>query len=124
MRRRSGQIPGELVITDISIELLRIAEEELRVGEAKYQQLDVRKDFPFPDRSFDIVLAVMLFNELNDGGVRRARTSRTRSLSKRRGSKGETGTETPGKTPDPPGFRGVCLRRKKYRPNKTLELTR
>lgn len=80
LRRRGGQIPRKLIITDISIEMLRIAEKEFRVREAKYQQLDVRKAFPFANGSFDMVLAVMLLNELTDGGVRRVLSECNRIL--------------------------------------------
>ena len=72
LRARSGQIPRRVVVTDSSAALLRIAENEFHVANATYQPLNVRRGFPFSARSFDLVIAVMLFNELSDGGLRQA----------------------------------------------------
>ena len=80
LRARSGQIPRRIVVTDSSAALLRIAEGEFQVASAIYQQLDVRSGFPFSTKSFDLVIAVMLFNELSDGAVRRALSECSRVL--------------------------------------------
>jgi ubiquinone/menaquinone biosynthesis C-methylase UbiE len=63
-KRRSGQIPIRLVMSDISGAMLRIAKEAFRVPSAEYLQIDVRRAFPLGSNEFDIVLATMVLNEL------------------------------------------------------------
>jgi SAM-dependent methyltransferase len=70
LRQFSGQIPSRIVITDQSVALLKIAENEFRVEGAEYIQLDIRNSFPFGDGSFDIILATMVFNEVSTPNVR------------------------------------------------------
>ncbi len=72
LRRFSGQLPGRLVITDQSQALLSIAESAFHLDGAEYVTLDVQDPFPFPDGSFDLVVAGMLFNELTTGGFEQA----------------------------------------------------
>ena len=72
LQRYSGQIPRRVVISDNSAKLLAIAESNLPIDGAEYLELDVRSHYPFADESFDLVLATMVFNELTDGGLRRA----------------------------------------------------
>lgn len=64
LRRFGGQPPARLVISDQSRALLDIAQTTFRVDSAEYLPLDVQEAFPFADAAFDLVLAVMLFNEL------------------------------------------------------------
>lgn len=68
----SGQFPERIVITDLSKQLIKIAQTHFRIPEAEYEQLDVRASFPFEEGSFDLVLATMIFNEVSSGGLTRA----------------------------------------------------
>jgi SAM-dependent methyltransferase len=72
LRRCCGQVPTRIVITDQSQALLTIARRHFRVPNAQYIPLDVRSPFPFEQGSFDVILAIMVFNELTDGALRRA----------------------------------------------------
>ncbi len=72
MRRFSGQVPSRVVITDHSRVLIDLAQRYFNVSDAEYRVLDVRAPFPFPDQSFDLILANMIFNELSAAGMRRA----------------------------------------------------
>ena len=78
--RFSGQLPGRLVITDQSQVLLGIAESSFPIDGAEYVALDVQDPFPFPDGSFDLVLANMLFNELTTSGFEHALSECARIL--------------------------------------------
>ncbi len=71
LRRFSGQQPGRIVVSDVSRRLLEVAQNHFRIDNAEYLQLDVRKQLPFDDDEFDLVLATMLFNEVSDSGVHR-----------------------------------------------------
>jgi SAM-dependent methyltransferase len=81
LRRFSGQLPARLVITDQSQALLRIAESSFSIDGAEYLALDVQDPFPFPDDSFQLVLASMLFNELTTGALEHALAECARVLS-------------------------------------------
>jgi SAM-dependent methyltransferase len=72
LRRFSGQHAQRIVITDQSQALLAIARSELHVPGAEYLALDVQNAFPFDDATFDLVLAIMLFNELPTSYFQRA----------------------------------------------------
>ncbi len=72
MRRFSGQRPARLVISDQSQAQLDVARAEFRVDGAEYLPLDVQDPFPFPDGSFDLILAIMLLNELTTTGLHAA----------------------------------------------------
>jgi SAM-dependent methyltransferase len=72
LRHFSGQRPNRLVITDQSQALLTIAQSSFRIDGAEYLALDVQDTFPFPDNSFHLVLASMLFNELTTSGLENA----------------------------------------------------
>lgn len=72
LRRFSGQLPSRLVITDQSQALLNIAQSSFWIDGAEYLALDVQDPFPFPDGSFHLVLASMLFNELTTSGLQNA----------------------------------------------------
>src|SRR3954464_2485232 len=61
LRRFSGQVPAEVVITDKSEKLLQIAQRLFRIANATYQVLDVCKPFPFLEQRFDIIIASMIF---------------------------------------------------------------
>ena len=72
LRRFSGQLPTRLVITDQSQVLLTIAQTSFQIDGAEYRALDVQDPFPFPNDSFHLVLASMLFNELTTTGLEHA----------------------------------------------------
>jgi ubiquinone/menaquinone biosynthesis C-methylase UbiE len=72
LRRFSGQKPARLVVTDQSGELLELAQHHFSVPEAEYKLLDVRSAFQFPDNTFDLILATMVFNEVSPAGLRKA----------------------------------------------------
>ncbi len=72
LRRFSGQLPRQLVITDQSESLLDIAQANFHIDGANYFPLDVQDAFPLPDNSFDLIIASMLFNELTNSGLENA----------------------------------------------------
>jgi SAM-dependent methyltransferase len=72
LRRFSGQSPNRLVITDQSQALLDIAQSSFWIDGAEYHALDVHDPFPFPDGSFNLVLASMIFNELTTAALHNA----------------------------------------------------
>ena len=72
LRRYPGQLFRRLVVTDLSGRQMEIIRGHFRIDGAEYQRLDVRRPFPFPEASFDLVLATMLFSELPCAVVRRA----------------------------------------------------
>ena len=72
IRHFSGQHPKRLVLSDQSEKLLSIAQSNFSISGAEYLKLDVRGSFPFEDKSFDLILATMIFNEVSTGGVKRA----------------------------------------------------
>jgi SAM-dependent methyltransferase len=72
LRRFSGQQPERLVITDQSQALLTIAQTTFWIDGAEYFTLDLQDPFPFPDNSFHIILASMVFNELTTNGLNNA----------------------------------------------------
>lgn len=80
MRRFSGQRPARLVISDQSQAQLDTARAEFRVDFAEYLALDVQTAFPFPDASFDLILAIMLLNELTSAGMGNALREVRRAL--------------------------------------------
>jgi SAM-dependent methyltransferase len=80
LRRFSGQRPARLLISDQSQAQLNIARAEFRVDSAEYLALDVQTAFPVPDCSFDLILAVMLFNELTASGMTNALRECRRTL--------------------------------------------
>ncbi|HET8911401.1 MAG TPA: class I SAM-dependent methyltransferase [Ktedonobacteraceae bacterium] len=82
LRRFSGQTPEHLVITDQSPELLKIAQSSFGIDGANYQTVDVQDPFPFPDDTFQLILASMLFNELTTSGLENALKECARILKK------------------------------------------
>jgi len=82
LRRFSGQVPAEVVITDKSEKLLQIAQRHFRIAGAAYQFLDVCKPFPFVDQRFDIIIASMIFNEVPAYGLKHALNECYRILKK------------------------------------------
>ena len=72
LRRFSGQTPDQIVVTDYSQVLLDLARRHFRIPGAEYRVLDVRSRFPFPEGSFDLILATMVFNEVSTAGLGRA----------------------------------------------------
>ena len=81
LERFSGQTPRRIVVSDISQKQLEVAQKQFWLPSAEYLKLDIRREFPFTDRSIDLILAVMVLNELSDGGVRRALHECKRCLS-------------------------------------------
>ena len=81
LRRFSGQVPRRVVVTDQSRALIDLAQRSFRVADAEYRVLDVRDPFPFPDESFDLILANMDLNEVTTAGLRRALKECRRTLS-------------------------------------------
>ncbi|WP_220197339.1 class I SAM-dependent methyltransferase [Ktedonospora formicarum] len=82
LRRFSGQLPSRLVITDQSSEQLDIAQSNFFIDGAEYEILDVSDPFPFPDQSFHLILASMLFNELITRNLEQALKECSRVLAK------------------------------------------
>ncbi len=72
LRRFSGQNPSSMVITDQSIEQLKMAEKHFRIPGAQYRQLDICHSFPFENDHFDIILAIMVLNEIPPKGFANA----------------------------------------------------
>jgi len=70
--RFPSQTPERLVISDQSRPMLDLARKHHPVEVAEYTIVDVGHLIPYPDESFDIVIADMLFHELNTGTLRRA----------------------------------------------------
>jgi len=65
LRRFSGQVPAKITVTDQSVQLLEIAKRNFKINNAVYQMLDVSKPFPFKNDEFDLIIATMIFNEIN-----------------------------------------------------------
>ncbi|HEX9037762.1 MAG TPA: class I SAM-dependent methyltransferase [Ktedonobacterales bacterium] len=80
LRRFSGQRPARVVISDQSQTQLDIAQAEFRAEGVEYLRLDVRDAYPFPDATFDLILAIMLFNELTATEMRAALGEARRAL--------------------------------------------
>ena len=83
LRRFAGRPPRRLVISDLSPALLETAKGSLNVPGAEYEVLDVRRAFPFPDGTFHLILATMVFNEVSDRGLQRALHECARVLTSR-----------------------------------------
>ncbi len=62
LERRRGERPSPYVVSDLSRGLLGIARDRHRVLWARYVRLDVGRSWPFPDSSFDLVLATMVLH--------------------------------------------------------------
>lgn len=71
LRRYSGQVPLSVVITDQSQKMIDIAKKHFFIPNAIYRVLDVRNKFPFPDNTFDLIIATMIFNEVADKDLER-----------------------------------------------------
>ncbi|MGD2110182.1 MAG: class I SAM-dependent methyltransferase, partial [Phycisphaerae bacterium] len=67
-----GQGPSRVVVTDASSRLVATAESEFHIEDAEYQRLDVRARYPFEDGSFDLILAIHVFQEVSTAGLRKA----------------------------------------------------
>lgn len=80
LRRFSGQRPARLVVSDQSQTQLDTARAVFFLEGAEYTQLDVQQAFPFEEASFDLILAIMLFNELPNAGLRAALSESRRVL--------------------------------------------
>ncbi|HEX8036531.1 MAG TPA: class I SAM-dependent methyltransferase, partial [Ktedonobacterales bacterium] len=80
LRRFSGQQPARLVISDQSQAQLDTAQSAFGVDGAEYLLLDVQDDFPLPDASIDLILAIMLLNELPTSALQAAMRESRRVL--------------------------------------------
>lgn len=80
LRRFSGQRPARLVVSDQSQTQLDTARAVFFLEGAEYTQLDVQQAFPFEEASFDLILAIILFNELPNAGLRAALSESRRVL--------------------------------------------
>jgi SAM-dependent methyltransferase len=72
LRRFSGQRPGRLVISDQSQAQLETARSTFGIDGAEYLSIDVQDAFPFPDATFDCILAIMVLNELPTSALQAA----------------------------------------------------
>jgi ubiquinone/menaquinone biosynthesis C-methylase UbiE len=81
-RHFSGQVPSSLIVTDLSIELLKIAHRDFAISNAQYKLLNVCNKFPFEDNCFDIIIASMVFNEIPPKGFWNALQECNRILTK------------------------------------------
>ena len=81
LRHFSSEQPSSIIITDQSTELLKIAQNNFGIPDAQYQSLDVRNRFSFEDNCFDIIIAVMVFNEVPPKGFQYALQECYRTLS-------------------------------------------
>jgi SAM-dependent methyltransferase len=63
---------GRLVVTDASAELVDLARRKRAASGADYAVLDVGGPFPFEPRSFTVVLATMVFNEVRTADLSNA----------------------------------------------------
>jgi ubiquinone/menaquinone biosynthesis C-methylase UbiE len=82
LKKFSGQKASNIVISDQSESLLNIAKKSFWIDNAEYLRLDIRSKFPFPDSSFDLVLATMLFNETSTSSLKKALKETWRILKK------------------------------------------
>ncbi len=69
LKKKSGQVPQNICITDVSFKNLEIAQKHFRLKNAKYQRLDVYKLFKLEDDSFDLIVSNMMFNEVKKPGL-------------------------------------------------------
>jgi ubiquinone/menaquinone biosynthesis C-methylase UbiE len=80
LRKYSGKNPARVVITDQSSRLIETAKKNFSIENAEYRILNVAREFPFVDGSFDIILATMIFNEVPTGVLRKALAECSRVL--------------------------------------------
>lgn len=69
LRRKSGQIPRKLYITDVSFQQLAIAKKYFFLPNAQYESLDLYRPFKYDDQQFELIIANMVFNELTKNGI-------------------------------------------------------
>lgn len=81
LRRFSGRLPKEIIVTDQSERLLEIAKRHFKIPIATYQRLDVSNPFPFIDNHFELIIASMIFNELPSHSFKNAANECYRVLS-------------------------------------------
>ena len=65
MKKKSGQIPEKIYLTDLSIKNLEIAKKNFKVNHAEYQRLDLCKEFRYKDNSIDLIISNMALNEIS-----------------------------------------------------------
>jgi len=70
LKKKSGQRPQKLMITDISTKQLIIAQKYFKINYAEYQMLDVYKKFSIENNSVDIIISNMVFNEIKGVGLK------------------------------------------------------
>ena len=69
MKRKSGQVPNKISLTDISLKNLEIAKKNFKVPNSIYKRLDLYKRFGFEDSTIDLIISNMVFNEINSRGL-------------------------------------------------------
>lgn len=69
LRRKSGQVPSTIFLTDVSRKNLEIARKNFKVKNSIYQLLDLYDKFIVNDGSMDLVLSTMVFNEVSSKGL-------------------------------------------------------
>ncbi|MBT8377712.1 MAG: class I SAM-dependent methyltransferase [Ignavibacteria bacterium] len=70
LKKKSGQRPQKLMITDISTKQLETAKKIFKISYAEYRMLDVYKKFSIENNSVDIIISNMVFNELKGVGLK------------------------------------------------------
>jgi len=69
MKRKSGQVPDKIFLTDVSQKNIEIARKNFKVPNSIYKKLDLYKKFEFEDHSIDLIISNMVFNEINSKGL-------------------------------------------------------
>ncbi|MEM6378593.1 MAG: class I SAM-dependent methyltransferase [Bacteroidota bacterium] len=72
MKKKSGQVPDKVFLTDISTSNLEIAMKHFKVPNSIYKRLDLYKPFEFEDHSIDVLISNMVFNEIKTSGLQNA----------------------------------------------------
>ena len=69
LKKKSGQIPDKIYLTDVSTKNLEIAQKQFKIHIAVYEKLDVYRSFKYADMSVDLVISNMVFNEVKKKGL-------------------------------------------------------
>jgi len=78
IKKKSGQKPERILLTDISLKNIEIAKKNFKVPNSKYQKLDLYKEFNID--VIDLVISNMVFNELKIAGIKNGITEIKRVL--------------------------------------------
>jgi len=82
MKKKSGQVPENIYLTDVSKRNIEIAKKHFKVNNATYLKLDVYQKFKFEDNSIDLIISNMVFNEVSLKGLENGFREIKRVLSK------------------------------------------